>query len=77
DGTGDQAYLAALDQALATMSRRFDPQFVIYLAGADPFEGDRLGRLKLTRAGRAARDARVFDFCRQRGLPLAITMAGG
>ena len=77
DGTGDQAYLAALDQALATMSRRFDPQFVIYLAGADPFEGDRLGRLKLTRAGLAARDARVFDFCRQRGLPLAITMAGG
>lgn len=77
DGTGDQAYLAALDQALATMSRRFDPQFVIYLAGADPFEGDRLGRLKLTRAGLAARDARVFDFCRRRGLPLAITMAGG
>ncbi len=77
DGTGDQAYLAALDQALATMSRRFDPQFVIYLAGADPFEGDRLGRLKLTRAGLAARDARVFDFCRRRELPLAVTMAGG
>lgn len=77
DGTGDEAYLAALDQALATMSRRFDPQFVIYLAGADPFEGDRLGRLKLTRAGLAARDARVFDFCRRRELPLAVTMAGG
>lgn len=77
DDTGDQAYLAALDQALTTMSRRFDAQFVIYLAGADPFEGDRLGRLKLTRAGLAARDARVFDFCRRRELPLAVTMAGG
>lgn len=77
DGTGDDAYLAALDDALATLERRFAPQFVIYLAGADPFEGDRLGRLKLSKAGLAARDTRVFDWCRTGDLPLAIAMAGG
>jgi acetoin utilization deacetylase AcuC-like enzyme len=77
DGTADGAYLAALDDALVTMNRRFDPQFVIYLAGADPFEGDRLGRLKLTKRGLAERDRRIFDLCRARGLPLAVTMAGG
>lgn len=77
DGTGDEAYLAALDNALATLARRFAPQFVIYLAGADPFEGDRLGRLKLSKTGLAARDTRVFDWCRTRDLPLAIAMAGG
>ncbi|MBU0603197.1 MAG: histone deacetylase [Gammaproteobacteria bacterium] len=77
DGTADDAYLAALDDALVTMNRRFDPQFVIYLAGADPFEGDRLGRLKLTKRGLAERDRRIFDLCRARGLPLAVTMAGG
>lgn len=77
DGTGDAAYLAALDDGLAVMTRRFDPQFVIYLAGADPYAGDRLGRLKLGKTGLAARDTRVFDYCQQRNLPLAVTMAGG
>jgi acetoin utilization deacetylase AcuC-like enzyme len=77
DGTGDDAYLGALDDALVTLERRLAPQFVIYLAGADPFEGDRLGRLKLSKTGLAARDARVFDWCRTRDLPLAIAMAGG
>lgn len=77
DGTGDDAYLAALDQALAQLARRFDPQLIIYLAGADPHEGDRLGRLKLTLEGLAARDRRVFAFAAQRRLPVAVTMAGG
>ncbi len=77
DGTGDAAYLAALDDALAVMTRRFDPQFVIYLAGADPYAGDRLGRLKLGKAGLAARDTRVFDYCEKHDLPLAVAMAGG
>jgi acetoin utilization deacetylase AcuC-like enzyme len=48
DGCTDEPYLAALHQALQTLQDRFDPQLVIYLAGADPHEGDRLGRLKLT-----------------------------
>lgn len=77
DGTGDDAYLEALEQALAELERRFDPGLVIYLAGADPHEGDRLGRLKLTWDGLEARDRRVFDWAWQRGLPLALAMAGG
>jgi acetoin utilization deacetylase AcuC-like enzyme len=48
DGCGDADYLAALERALEELEQRFDPGFVIYLAGADPFEGDRLGRLKLS-----------------------------
>jgi len=77
DGTGDDAYLQALERALEELAHRFDPAFVIYLAGADPHEGDRLGRLKLTWDGLEARDRRVFDWAWQRGLPLAFAMAGG
>lgn len=77
DGTGDDAYLHALERALEELEHRFDPALVIYLAGADPHEGDRLGRLKLTWDGLEARDRRVFDWAWQRGLPLAFAMAGG
>ncbi len=77
DGTGDDAYLEHLDRALAELFARFDPQLIIYLAGADPHEGDRLGRLKLSAAGLAARDRRVLEVAGTRGLPVAIAMAGG
>lgn len=77
DGTGDDAYLAALDRALAQMFERFSPQLIIFLAGADPHEGDRLGRLKLSNDGMAERDRRVLALAQQRGLPVAIAMAGG
>jgi acetoin utilization deacetylase AcuC-like enzyme len=77
DGCADDDYLHALDMALDTLSARFDPAFVLYLAGADPHEGDRLGRLKLTFDGLEARDRRVFEWAWQRGLPLAFAMAGG
>ena len=77
DGCGDDAYLEALEQALDTLVQRFDPGMVIYLAGADPYEGDRLGRLKLSFDGLEARDRRVFDWAFQRRLPLAFAMAGG
>lgn len=77
DGTGDQAYLEALEQALLVMESRFEPQWVIYLAGADPHEGDRLGRLKLSFDGLEARDRRVFEWAWQRRLPLTFAMAGG
>ena len=77
DGCGDAEYLHALEGALDELERRFTPQLVIYLAGADPHEGDRLGRLKLTWDGLEARDRRVFDWAWQRGLPLAFAMAGG
>lgn len=77
DGCGDDAYLQALEQALAELERRFEPGLVIFLAGADPFEGDRLGRLSLTFDGLEARDRRVFDWCWQRRIPLVFSMAGG
>lgn len=76
DDCGDTAYLAALDAALAETARRFPgPQLAFYLAGADPHEGDRLGRLRLSTTALAARDARVFAFLR--GVPTVMLMAGG
>jgi acetoin utilization deacetylase AcuC-like enzyme len=77
DGCRDGAYLEALDAALDELERRFAPQFLFYLAGADPHEGDRLGRLKLTWDGLAERDRRVFEWAWQRQLPVAMAMAGG
>jgi acetoin utilization deacetylase AcuC-like enzyme len=80
DGCGDADYLGALDQALATLWARHGdgpPGLVFYLAGADPHEGDRLGRLKLSAAGLAERDRRVLRATRQRGIPVALSMAGG
>jgi acetoin utilization deacetylase AcuC-like enzyme len=77
DGCRDDEYLEALDGALAQLDRRFEPRLAIYLAGADPHEGDRLGRLKLTWDGLQARDRRVFEWAWQRRVPLALAMAGG
>jgi acetoin utilization deacetylase AcuC-like enzyme len=77
DGCGDAPYLEALEQALAEMESRFEPQLLLYLAGADPFIGDRLGRLSLSFDGLEARDRRVFDWAWQRRIPLAFSMAGG
>ena len=77
DGCGDDDYLHALETALDELARRFEPDLVLYLAGADPHEGDRLGRLKLTWDGLEARDRRVFVWAWQRRVPLAFAMAGG
>jgi acetoin utilization deacetylase AcuC-like enzyme len=77
DGCNDDDYLDALDQALQQLAYRFDPGLVIYLAGADPYAGDRLGRLSLTMQGLEARDRRVFEWCRARQLPVAFVMGGG
>jgi acetoin utilization deacetylase AcuC-like enzyme len=77
DGCGDADYLAALDGALATLWQRTTPGLLFYLAGVDPHERDRLGRLALTAAGLAERDRRVFAAARERGIPLVLTMAGG
>ena len=59
------------------MLYRHAPEFVFYLAGADPYEGDRLGRLRLTIAGLRARDELVLGRCRALDLPVAISMSGG
>jgi len=80
DGCTDAPYLDALDDALAQLwARHADglPGLVVYLAGADAHEGDRLGRLKLTAAGMAERDRRVFAATRERRIPTVLTMGGG
>lgn len=77
DGCGDADYLAALDDALEQVWRRCAPGLAFYLAGADPHEGDRLGRLKLSTAGLAERDRRVLEALRERRVPVALSMAGG
>ncbi|MFC3625158.1 histone deacetylase [Vogesella amnigena] len=77
DNTGDDVYLQLLDDALRTLADNAQPDIVFYLAGADPYLGDRLGRLALSKAGLLARDCRVFDLCEQRQWPLAVVMAGG
>jgi acetoin utilization deacetylase AcuC-like enzyme len=77
DGCTDGDYLAALENALLDLEARFTPGLVLYLAGADPHEGDRLGRLKISFDGMQARDRRVFDWCHTRRLPCVFAMGGG
>jgi acetoin utilization deacetylase AcuC-like enzyme len=77
DGCTDADYLAALENALLDLEGRFSPGVVMYLAGADPHEGDRLGRLKISFDGLQARDRRVFDWCFSRRLPCVFAMGGG
>lgn len=76
DGAGDARYLEALRGALPrVLASR--PELVVYVAGADPFEGDRLGGLRLTKAGLAERDRLVVEAVRGAGVPLVLTLAGG
>jgi acetoin utilization deacetylase AcuC-like enzyme len=77
DGTADEPYLALLADHLPRVLRESTPDLVIYLAGADPHEHDRLGRLKLTFEGLMRRDAMVLEACRDVGLPVCVTIAGG
>ena len=77
DGTADEDYLAALTTGVTETLERSKPDLVIYLAGADPHEGDRLGRLKLTKDGLAERDDFVLRTLRRMEIPVAVTMAGG
>jgi len=77
DGTGDDEYLSLLRTHLPDVLNRHQPDFVFYLAGADPFEGDRLGRLKLTIEGLRRRDEIVMEACTTARLPVAISMSGG
>ena len=77
DGTGDDEYLAQLARALPRVLNGGRPDLVVYLAGADPHERDRLGRLKMSFEGLERRDAMVMEACREVGIPVAITIAGG
>jgi acetoin utilization deacetylase AcuC-like enzyme len=77
DGTGDEEYLQALQIGLKKSLESTSADLAIYLAGADPYAGDRLGRLLLSKAGLAERDRMVLEACNRSGLPIAITMSGG
>jgi acetoin utilization deacetylase AcuC-like enzyme len=76
-GTGDEAYLAALDAALEEALARLRPDLAFYLAGADAWEGDRLGRLALTKTGLRLRDDLVLDRLGELDVPVTVVTAGG
>jgi len=77
DGADDDAFLTALSEALDRVLELAAWDLAIFLAGADPFENDKLGRLSVTKEGLARRDQIVLEACRERGIPVAVTMAGG
>lgn len=77
DETGDAVYLDTLEIAVGRILSTFQPDLVIYQSGADPYVGDKLGKLSLTKAGLAARDHMVLSMCRAEDLPVAVTMGGG
>jgi acetoin utilization deacetylase AcuC-like enzyme len=77
DGTGDDDYLAWLDNALSSGLRQFEPDLLCYIAGADPYGEDQLGGLSLTIEGLKKRDELIFRVARARGIPVMVTFAGG
>ena len=77
DGCTDETYLKALSQSLQNLEERFEPDLIFYLAGADPHEGDRLGRLKLSYTGMRLRDLAVMNWTWEKQLPVVLCMGGG
>ena len=77
DGTGDDDYLAWLDNALSSGLRQFEPDLMCYIAGADPYREDQLGGLDLSIEGLKNRDELVFRVARARDIPVMVTFAGG
>ena len=77
DGCNDETYLHSLTKCLDGLDTRFKADCIIFLAGADPHEGDRLGRLNISMNGLHRRDEMVFQFALDRQIPVALSMAGG
>ncbi|MBU3595288.1 histone deacetylase [Polynucleobacter sp. 86C-FISCH] len=77
DGCNDEIYLHSLSKALDQLDSRFKADCLVFLAGADPHEGDRLGRLNISKDGMRLRDEMVFQYGLDRQLPIAFSMAGG
>jgi acetoin utilization deacetylase AcuC-like enzyme len=77
DGCDDTGFLALLGGHLEGVLDEARPELVMYIAGADPYAGDRLGRLALSIDGLARRDAMVFSACRRRQIPVAMVLGGG
>lgn len=76
-GTGDDSYLRSLHDTLLPFAAELAPDLVFYVAGADPYEGDQLGSLALSKEGLLERDRVIVDLCAARGWPLAVVLAGG
>jgi acetoin utilization deacetylase AcuC-like enzyme len=76
-GAGDKEYLAALHGHFPRLYEEFEPDLVFYLAGADPYEHDQLGSLRLTKVGLRERDVLVIGEARRRRIPVAVLLAGG
>jgi acetoin utilization deacetylase AcuC-like enzyme len=77
DGVSDEEYLQQLDQAVEKALSRFDPQLLMYVAGADPYKEDQLGGLALSIDGLMKRDHLVFSIARNRKIPICVSLAGG
>ena len=77
DRTGDEAYLALLSRHLDAVLEEARADLALFIAGADPYRSDRLGRLSLSMEGLEQRDAAVLAACRRRGLPVAVVLGGG
>jgi acetoin utilization deacetylase AcuC-like enzyme len=76
-GDGDEKYLAALREHFPRLYRKFKPDLVFYLAGADPLEGDQLGGLRITKHGLMERDGIIIEGARRLRIPLVVLFAGG
>jgi acetoin utilization deacetylase AcuC-like enzyme len=77
DSAGDDLFLDAVRKGVNAALTASKPELAIFLAGADPFEGDGLGRLGVSKAGLGERDRIVFEGCRDAGVPVAVVMGGG
>ncbi|MEO0091980.1 MAG: histone deacetylase [candidate division WOR-3 bacterium] len=77
DYTGDDEYLSHLRHAVNKILSEHKPELVVYVAGADPFYLDQLGSLRLTKEGLKKRDEIVIKNCREKNIPVAVTLAGG
>lgn len=77
DGIEDEAYLSLLDRELNTFIDKIKPNFIYYQAGVDVLASDKLGKFKLSMAGCMKRDNLVFMACKERGIPVEVSMGGG
>ena len=77
NGVKDEEYISHLERAVPAIMEKFKPDFVLYQAGADPYEGDQLGELQLTIEGLRRRDDLVFGECKKHGVPVAALLGGG
>lgn len=77
DGAGDSEYIEALSDNIPEIIKDFKPEFLMYVAGADPYKEDQLGALKLTKEGLKKRDELVYGLAKKSSIPVAVVLAGG